>query len=110
MGGKGRCLDNIFIERLWRPLKYACVYLNASERGSQATAGVGQWIALYNHQLPDAFHGAQLPAVVHFNGVETEQQGLKVANSCRELSKGWGVAQSVDPIRHLVRRIVAGSI
>jgi putative transposase len=48
MDGKGRCLDNIFIERLWRSLKYECVYLHAWETGSQAKAGVGQWIAFYN--------------------------------------------------------------
>ena len=44
MDGKGRCLDNIFIERLWRSLKYECVYLHAWETGSQAKAGVGRWI------------------------------------------------------------------
>ncbi len=42
MGGKGRCLDNIFIERLWRSLKYECVCLQAWETGSQARAGVGR--------------------------------------------------------------------
>ncbi|RUW79515.1 hypothetical protein EOA28_07915 [Mesorhizobium sp. M2A.F.Ca.ET.067.02.1.1] len=42
-GRKGRCLDNIFIERLWRSLKYECVYLHAWETGSQAKAGVGRW-------------------------------------------------------------------
>ena len=42
MDGKGRYLDNIFIERLWRSLKYECVYLHAWETGSQAQAGVGR--------------------------------------------------------------------
>jgi len=41
MDGKGRCLENIFIERLWRSLKYECVYLHAWETGSQAK--VGSW-------------------------------------------------------------------
>ena len=41
MDGKGRCLDNIFIERLRRSLKYECVYLHAWETGSQARAGIG---------------------------------------------------------------------
>lgn len=45
MDGKGRFLDNIFIERLWRSLKYECVYLLAWETGSQAKAGVAKWIA-----------------------------------------------------------------
>ena len=79
MDGKGRCLDNIFIERLWRSLKYECVYLHAWETGSQAKAGVGQWITFYNHQRPHAAHGGQPPAVVYFNQIETDQQGQRVA-------------------------------
>jgi putative transposase len=56
MDGKGRCVDNIFIMRLWRSLKYECVYLHAWETGSQAKAGVGRWITFYNHQRPTAGH------------------------------------------------------
>jgi putative transposase len=41
MDGKGRCLDNNFIERLWRSLKYECVYLHAWETGSQARLASG---------------------------------------------------------------------
>ena len=41
---KARYIDNIFIKRLWRSLKYECVYLHAWETGSQARAGVGRWI------------------------------------------------------------------
>jgi transposase InsO family protein len=40
MDGKGRFLDNIFIERLWRPPKYECVYLRAWETDSEATTGI----------------------------------------------------------------------
>ena len=64
------------IERLWRSLKYECVYLHAWETGLQAKAGIGQWIAFYNHQRPHAAHGGQPPAVVYFNTIETDQ-GLK---------------------------------
>ena len=74
MDGRGRYLDNIFIERLWRSLKYECVYLHAWETGSQAKAGVGRWISFYNHQRPHAAHGGQPPAVVYFNQIETDQQ------------------------------------
>ncbi|OSM07328.1 putative Transposase for insertion sequence element IS904 [Magnetofaba australis IT-1] len=42
MDCKGRWLDNVFIERLWRSLKYECVYLNAFETGSQARQGIGE--------------------------------------------------------------------
>jgi len=43
MDGKGRWMDNVFIERLWRSLKYECVYLNAFETGSEARAGIDCW-------------------------------------------------------------------
>lgn len=44
MNGRGRWLDNVCIERLWRSLKYECVYLHALETGSEARTGIGQWI------------------------------------------------------------------
>ena len=77
--GKARFLDNIFIEQLWRFLKYECVYLHAWETGSQAKAGIGHWITFYNHQRPHAAHGGQPPAVVYFNTIETDQQVQAVA-------------------------------
>jgi putative transposase len=48
MDGRGRWLDNVFIERLWCSLKYENVYLNAYETGSEAKAGIGKWIDFYN--------------------------------------------------------------
>lgn len=79
MDGKGPCLDNIFVERLWRSLGYECVYLHAWENGSQAKAGVGRWITFYNHQRPHAAHGRQPPAVFYFNGIKTDQPTRRVA-------------------------------
>ncbi|RJK99924.1 transposase [Paracoccus aestuarii] len=79
MDGKGRCLDNIFIEHLWRSLKYECVYLHAWETVSQARTGIGRWITFYNHQRPHAAHGGQPPAVVYFRTIETDQQVQAVA-------------------------------
>jgi putative transposase len=52
MDGRGRWLDNVFIERLWRSLKYECVYLHAFETGSELRAGVTKWIDLYNSRRP----------------------------------------------------------
>jgi len=43
MDGKGRCMDNIFVERLWRSLKYEEVYLNAYASVTAAKAGIGSW-------------------------------------------------------------------
>lgn len=48
MDGKGRWIDNRMIERLWRSLRYECVYLHAFERGSEAKASIGKWLAYYN--------------------------------------------------------------
>jgi putative transposase len=79
MDDKGRCLDNIFIERLWRSVKYECVYLHARETGAQARAGIGRWITFRYHHHPHAAHGGQPPAVVYFNHIETDQQVQAVA-------------------------------
>ena len=48
MDGKGRWMDNVMIERLWRSLKYECIYLNAFETGSEARQGISRWINRYN--------------------------------------------------------------
>jgi putative transposase len=65
MDGKGRFIDNIFVERLWRSVKYEEVYLHAYENVAEARAGIGRYIAFYNlerthqalgYQTPDEFH------------------------------------------------------
>jgi len=50
MDGRGRCLDNIFIERLWRSLKYEEVYLRDYTRVPEARSGISNWFRFYNHQ------------------------------------------------------------
>ena len=61
MDGKGRWMDNVFIERLWRSLKYECVYLYDFQTGSQAREGIGRWIDFYNHQRPHSSLGDSTP-------------------------------------------------
>ncbi len=65
MDGKGRFLDNIFVERLWRSLKYECVYLHAWETGSEAKAGVRKRIHFYNYKRRHSALGGQPPAVIY---------------------------------------------
>jgi putative transposase len=65
MDGRGRWMDNVFIERLWRSLKYECVYLNAFETGSEARAGIGRWIDYYNTLRPHSALGGRTPAEAH---------------------------------------------
>jgi len=62
MDGRGRWMDNVFIERLWRSLKYKCVYLHAFETGSELRAGPGRWIIYYNHQRPHSGLTGRTPA------------------------------------------------
>ena len=52
MDGKGRWMDNVFIERLWRSLKYECVYLAEFATGSQARTEIGWWMDCYNRRRP----------------------------------------------------------
>ena len=65
MDGRGRWLDNVFIERLWRSLKYECVYLNAFETGSEARAGIGRWIDFYNRLRPHTALCGITPGMCH---------------------------------------------
>jgi putative transposase len=52
MDGKGRCLDNIFCERLWRSLKYEEIYLRAYETIKEARTNIEQWFTFYNDERP----------------------------------------------------------
>ena len=52
MDGRGRWMDNVFIERLWRTLKYECIYLNDFGGGFEARRGIGDWFSHYNHRRP----------------------------------------------------------
>lgn len=61
MDGRGRWMDNVFIERLWRSLKYECVYLHAFETGSELRAGLARWIGYYNAGRPHSSLGGLTP-------------------------------------------------
>ena len=61
MDGRGRWIDNRMIERLWRSVKYECVYLQAFETGSQAKRQIGKWMNYYNAQGPHSTHGILTP-------------------------------------------------
>ncbi len=71
MDGKGRWMDNVFIERLWRSLKYECVYLHALETGRQARTGIGGWIDFYNTQRPHSTFFGRTPDEA-YNGLNIQ--------------------------------------
>ena len=62
MDGRGRCMDNIFIERLWRSLKYEAVYLHEMTDGFAAERVIGEWIAFYNTDRPHSALDGATPA------------------------------------------------
>jgi len=62
MDGKGRWLDNVFIERLWRSLKTECVYLNAFDSVRDANRQIGLWMNYYNRERPHSRLGDRTPA------------------------------------------------
>ena len=65
MDGKGRCMDNVFVERLWRSLKCEDIYLRAYATGSEARLGIGRWIAGYNTTRPHQALGYRTPDEVY---------------------------------------------
>jgi putative transposase len=62
MDGRGRCLDNIFIERLWRSMKYEAVYLHEMTDGFAAERVIGAWIEFYNTERPHSALDGRTPA------------------------------------------------
>ena len=65
MDGKGRYLDNIFVERLWRSIKYEEVYLKAYKGGTEAKQGIGAYLDFYNRERPHQALGYRTPQEVY---------------------------------------------
>jgi putative transposase len=61
MDGRGQWMDNVFIERLWRSLKYECIYLHAFETGSALRTGLRDWIGYYNARRPHSALAGRTP-------------------------------------------------
>ena len=65
MDGRGRCMDNIFIERLWRSLKYEAVYLHELRDGFEAERVIAEWINFYNAERPHSSLNGATPAELY---------------------------------------------
>jgi putative transposase len=74
MDGRGRCMDNIFIERLWRSLKYEDIYLKHYADGREARAGIEKWLVFYNNRRPHQALDYRAPMRVWREGM-TEARG-----------------------------------
>lgn len=66
MDSRGRALDNVFVERLWRSVKYEEIYLNEYRMVPELKEGLGRYFGFYNHRRPHQSLGYQTPSVVHY--------------------------------------------
>ena len=74
MDGRGRCMDNIFIERLWRSPKYEAVYLHELSDGFQAQRVIARWISFYNTERPHSALDGSTPTEAYDKGMLLERQ------------------------------------
>ena len=72
MDGRGRCHDNIFVERLWRTVKYECIYLNAFEDGRHLKAVLSSYFNWYNQERPHSTLGGESPDTLYFAKQENQ--------------------------------------
>ena len=77
MDGKGRWMDNVFIERLWRSLKYECVYLSEFATGSEARTGIGWWIDFYDQRRPHSSLNDRTPDEAYTDDGADRSPGLR---------------------------------
>jgi len=112
MDGKGRCLDNIFCERLWRSLKYEEVYLKAYETPKEARIEIGKWFKFYNderphqaldYKTPRQFFAANQPCAYVDNAralpTSTQAQQPPTESDSHDIEKGLVSAIASRPIR-----------
>ena len=69
MDGKGAWRDNVFVERLWRSIKYEEVYLHAYKTVSEARVGIGRYLTFYNSRRPHSSLDRQTPDQAYFNAL-----------------------------------------
>ena len=69
MDGKVCWRDNVFVERLWRSIKYENVYLHAYATVSDAKAGIGKYLTFFNEKRPHSSLDGQVPDTVYFDSM-----------------------------------------
>ena len=74
MDGKARWVDNVFVERLWRSVKYEEVYLKAHETPRQADAEIGNYFHFYNEKRRHQGLNNLTPNAVYFSGLGSEKK------------------------------------
>jgi putative transposase len=87
MDGRGRWMDNVFIERLWRSLKHEDIYLKGYAEAREAKLGIAAWIAFYNSRRPHQALGYRTPMAVWRDGVidATASEAVDMMDNARAL-------------------------
>jgi putative transposase len=83
MDGRGRWMDNVFIERLWRSIKYEDIYLKGYADRREAKVGIAVWIAFYNGRRPHMALDNRTPMAVWREGVTGRVDGTAVDMTLR---------------------------
>jgi putative transposase len=73
MDGKGCWRDNVFVERMWKSIKYEQIYLHAYNSVSDARAGIGKYLSFYNQRRPHTEHGGDTPDNTYFTAIDLKQ-------------------------------------
>lgn len=81
MDGRGRALDNVFVERLWRSVKYEEVYLKEYQDGWEAEAGLGSYFQFYNHDRLHQALGYRTPASIYTSALEGGATSMPVGHA-----------------------------
>lgn len=76
MDGKGRWVDNVFIERVWRSLKYECIYLQEFETGLEVKAAIENWVLFYNNTRPHSSFAGKTPGEVYNEFISENRKNL----------------------------------
>jgi putative transposase len=76
MDGKGRCLDNVLVERLWRSVKYEEVYLRAYEDVRIARSKVGRYLRFFNQERPHQTLAYRTPMAVYMESVAKQRRSV----------------------------------
>jgi putative transposase len=86
MDGKGRWVDNVFVERLWKSMKYEEVYLHAYDSVAQARQGLESYFTFYNQSRPHSSLDGKTPDTVYFHSLPLKGTHLRIGNSFSEVN------------------------
>lgn len=103
MDGRGRCMDNIFIERLWRSLKYEAVYLHEMTDGFKAERVIAEWIDFYNTERPHSALGGRTPAEIYAGARPVD----KWTTGCAGLTTSPQAQQQLQEDTHMKKSLAA---